>query len=286
MKRVRLLITLALMLVAVSVSAQDSYSEALKDYLKITEKQASEKMLAQLHQLNPMLFEYKQDIDFNQLASRYVDEQLLKIKAEKVQDMFKEVNVTESDIRQMTALMTTPQGETLIEHGDAWSDQFEEILKEEMEEPLKSVFDGTPISSTVVANSDIPASYARKFMQYFEDTRGMDQFANAFSQPLKMMGIEVPESLLEWMKNNLGTLAMNSAYGIITEDDLDYSANLQNYDFHHKIVDATVKMSENVISMGMDIILNYIDWMKGQGVSVSKMGEGAIESFKKTIEVE
>ena len=45
-------------------------------------------------------------------------------------------------------------------------------------------------------------------------------------------------------------------------------------------------MSENVISMGMDIILNYIDWMKGQGVSVSKMGEGAIESFKKTIEVE
>lgn len=286
MKRVRLLITLALMLVAVSVSAQDSYSEALKDYLKITEKQASEKMLAQLHQLNPMLFEYKQDIDFNQLASRYVDEQLLKIKAEKVQDMFKEVNVTESEIRQMTALMTTPQGETLIEHGDAWSDQFEEILKEEMEEPLKSVFDGTPISSTVVANSDIPESYARKFMQYFEDTRSMDQFANAFSQPLKMMGIEVPESLLEWMKNNLGTLAMNSAYGIITEDDLDYSANLQNYDFHHKIVDATVKMSENVISMGMDIILNYIDWMKGQGVSVSKMGEGAIESFKKTIEVE
>lgn len=286
MKRVRLLITLALMLVAVSVSAQDSYSEALKDYLKITEKQASEKMLAQLHQLNPMLFEYKQDIDFNQLASRYVDEQLLKIQAEKVQDMFKEVNVTESDIRQMTALMATPQGETLIEHGDAWSDQFEEILKEEMEEPLKSAFDGTPISSTVVANSDIPESYARKFMQYFEDTRSMDQFANAFSQPLKMMGIEVPESLLEWMKNNLGTLAMNIAYGIITEDDLDYSANLQNYDFHHKIVDATVKMSENVISMGMDIILNYIDWMKGQGVSVSKMGEGAIESFKKTIEVE
>lgn len=286
MKRVRLLITLALMLVAVSASAQDSYSEALKDYLKITEKQASEKMLAQLHQLNPMLFEYKQDIDFNQLASRYVDEQLLKIKAEKVQDMFKEVNVTESDIRQMTALMTTPQGETLIEHADAWSDQFEEIVKEEMEEPLKSVFDGTPITSTVVANSDIPASYARKFMQYFEDTRGMDQFANAFSQPLKMMGIEVPESLLDWMKDNLGTLAMNSAYGIITEDDLDYSANLQTYDFHHKIVDATVKMSENVISMGMDIILNYIDWMKGQGVSVSKMGEGAIESFKKTIEVE
>lgn len=286
MKRVRLLITLALMLVAVSASAQDSYSEALKDYLTITEKQASEKMLAQLHQLNPMLFEYKQDIDFNQLASRYVDEQLLKIKAEKVQDMFKEVNVTESDIRQMTALMTTPQGETLIEHADAWSDQFEEIVKEEMEEPLKSVFDGTPITSTVVANSDIPASYARKFMQYFEDTRGMDQFANAFSQPLKMMGIEVPESLLDWMKDNLGTLAMNSAYGIITEDDLDYSANLQTYDFHHKIVDATVKMSENVISMGMDIILNYIDWMKGQGVSVSKMGEGAIESFKKTIEVE
>lgn len=286
MKRVRLLITLALMLVAVSVSAQDSYSEALMDYLKITEKQASEKMLAQLHQLNPMLFEYKQDIDFNQLASRYVDEQLLKIQAEKVQDMFKEVNVTESEIRQMTALMATPQGETLIEHGDAWSDQFEEILKEEMEEPLKSAFDGTPISSTVVANSDIPESYARKFMQYFEDTRSMDQFANAFSQPLKMMGLEVPESLLEWMKNNLGTLAMNSAYGIITEDDLDYSANLQNYDFHHKIVDATVKMSENVISMGMDIILNYIDWMKGQGVSVSKMGEGAIESFKKTIEVE
>jgi len=233
-----------------------------------------------------MLFEYKQDIDFNQLASRYVDEQLLKIQAEKVQDMFKEVNVTESDIRQMTALMATPQGETLIEHGDAWSDQFEEILKEEMEEPSKSAFDGTPISSTVVANSDIPESYARKFMQYFEDTRSMDQFANAFTQPLKMMGIEVPESLLEWMKNNLGTLAMNSAYGIITEDDLDYSANLQNYDFHHKIVDATVKMSENVISMGMDIILNYIDWMKGQGVSVSKMGEGAIESFKKTIEVE
>lgn len=287
MKRIRLLISLLVMLVAASGYAQDSYREVLKDYLKISQKEASEKMLTQFHQLNPMFFEYKQGVDFDQLATRFIDEQFGEIMADMTQDLFKKNNITESDMRQMMALMNTPEGETYREHTTTWSKQFEEVLKEEMEQPLMSAMEGTPISSSVVANSDIPESYAKKFMQYFEDNRSMDQFIGAFNQPLKMIGVEMPESFMEWMQNNVGTLAMNSAYGILTEADLDYSAALSNYDFYHHIVDATVNMTtENLMTRGLTMISKYVDWMKAQGISVSSMGEQALESIQQSFTTE
>lgn len=287
MKRIRLLISLLVMLVAASGYAQDSYREVLKDYLKISQKEASEKMLTQFHQLNPMFFEYKQGVDFDQLATRFIDEQFGEIMADMTQDLFKKNNITESDMRQMMALMNTPEGEAYREHTTTWSKQFEEVLKEEMEQPLMSAMEGTPISSSVVANSDIPESYAQKFMQYFEDTRSMDQFIGAFNQPLKMIGVEMPESFMEWMQNNVGTLAMNSAYGILTEADLDYSAALSNYDFYHHIVDATVNMTtENLMTRGLTMISKYVDWMKAQGISVSSMGEQALESIQQSFTTE
>ena len=287
MKKSRLFITLLVMLVAASGYAQDSYREVLKDYLKISQKEASEKMLTQFHQLNPMFFEYKQGVDFDQLATRFIDEQFGEIMADMTQDLFKKNNITESDMRQMMALMNTPEGETYREHTTTWSKQFEEVLKEEMEQPLMSAMEGTPISSSVVANSDIPESYAKKFMQYFEDNRSMDQFIGAFNQPLKMIGVEMPESFMEWMQNNVGTLAMNSAYGILTEADLDYSAALSNYDFYHHIVDATVNMTtENLMTRGLTMISKYVDWMKAQGISVSRMGEQALESIQQSFTTE
>ena len=287
MKRIRLLISLLVMLVAASGYAQDSYREVLKDYLKISQKEASEKMLTQFHQLNPMFFEYKQGVDFDQLATRFIDEQFVEVMADMTQDLFKKNNITESDMRQMMALMNTPEGETYREHTTTWSKQFEEVLKEEMEQPLMSAMEGTPISSSVVANSDIPESYAKKFMQYFEDNRSMDQFIGAFNQPLKMIGVEMPESFMEWMQNNVGTLAMNSAYGILTEADLDYSAALSNYDFYHHIVDATVNMTtENLMTRGLTMISKYVDWMKAQGISVSRMGEQALESIQQSFTTE
>ena len=267
-----------LLLVAVTAVAQDSYREAMKDYLKISQKQATEKMLTQLNQLNPMLFEYKQGLDYGQLTKRFINEHFLEVMTDMVQDVFKENKITESDIRQIIALMNTPQGETLREHSAAWSNLFEAVVKEEMEQPLMSAMEGEPISSSVVVNADIPESYSRKFMQYFEDTRAMDQFMGAFNQPLKMMGI--PESFLEWLNNNIGTLAMNSAYGTITEADLDYSATLFNHDFYRHINDAAVMLSDNIIKTGATMILEYVDWMKDQGVPLSKMGEEGLKTIK------
>ena len=166
----RLFVTAMLLLVGVTAMAQDSYREALKDYINLSQNQMAEKMQAQIHQLNPMFFEYKQDVDFDQLANRYINERFGVFMADMLQDQFKE-NITENDLRKMTAMLTTPQGKAFREHTDTWSAQFEQVYENgDIGQSLNAMMEGKPVAP-IVRNSDIPESYAQKFMQYFDANR-------------------------------------------------------------------------------------------------------------------
>ena len=293
----RLFVTAMLLLVGVTAMGQDNYREALKDYINLSQNQMAEKMQAQIHQLNPMFFEYKQDLDFDQLANRYINERFGVFMADMLQDQFKE-NITESDLRKMTAMLTTPQGNAFREHTDTWSAQFEQVYENgDIGQSLNAMMEGKPVAP-IVRNSDIPESYAQKFMQYFDANRYVDKMNavvnGVVNQMSAMMGGELPDSvtskidlatskLLEWNQTNMGTLAMNSAYGIMTEADLDFFATLYAQDSYRHALDASSKMSENVMKTGFTIILDYVDWMKTQGVPLSRMGEGSVESLKEAI---
>ena len=72
MKKTRLLITLLVMLVAVSSYAQDSYRQAVKEYLTATGQLENSKSLISSMS---MLYEKDGQVDIDQLTKRYLDEQ-------------------------------------------------------------------------------------------------------------------------------------------------------------------------------------------------------------------
>lgn len=277
-KILRLVTVALLMLISTTVMAQNSYRETLKQYISLSELDYSEKMMPALKQMNPSVFEYKEGVDFNQLAERYINERLVDVMTDIVSEAMIGT-VSENDLRTVISLMSTPEAKTLTKHANAWGKKFEEDIQGEAQESMLAAMDGkTP--SPVVANSNIPKDYAKKFMKYMEDTRGTEQFESAFTQSLQMFGVEVPETFTQWVQESLPTLAMNSAYGVITADDLDCSASLFTNDSYRRVIDAAHTLTEDVMGTGVTIILDYVDWMSNQGVNISSIGKQVLDMYK------
>ena len=276
------------MLVAASGYAQDSYREALKDYLAVSRKSVSEKMLTSFKQLNASsVFEQKEGVDLDGMAARYVNDRLGDLMADAIESAMRET-VTEDDLRTVIALMNTPEGKTLTEHFDAWSDQLKEDISNEIRQKYDPSKPGKAMAP-VVPKVEIPDSYDQKFMQYMENTHGVEQSISAYNQAassmnqmfVKIVGSEMPmNELRNWLQGNITTLAMNSAYGILTTEDMDYSANLFTNDSYHRVVNSSLKLTDNYIQKGMVFVLDYVDWMGKQGVSLSAIGEQIINIVK------
>ena len=276
------------MLVAASGYAQDSYREALKDYLAVSQKSTSEKMLAAFKQfIATGVFEQKEGVDLDGLATRYVNDRLGDLMSDAIESTIRET-VTENDLRTVTALMNTPEGKTLLEHLDAWSDQIKEDISNEIRQKYDPSKPGKAMAP-VVPKVEIPDSYDQKFMQYMENCHGVELATNAFNQTMstmnqmfvKVTGSEMPMGeLTDWLQGNITTLAMNSAYGILTTDDLDYSASLFTNDSYRRIIDFANHLTENAMEKGKTYIFDYVDWMGKQGISLSAIGQQVINLFK------
>ena len=288
MKKSRLFVTLLVMFFTASSYAQDSYRETLKDYLAISQKSTYEKMQTAFKQLNATgVFEQKEGVDLDELTTRYINERLGDIMSDAIESAMRET-VTENDLRTVIALMNTPEGKTLLEHLDAWSYQ----LKEDMSNEIRQKYDPSKLGKAmapVVPKVEIPDSYDKKFMQYMENSHGVEIATNAFTQTMsamnkmfvKIIGSEMPVGeLTDWLQGNITTLAMNSAFGILTTEDLDYSASLFTNDSYRRGVDSSLKLTDNFMEKGMTYVLDYVDWMSEQGISLSAIGQQMINLFK------
>ena len=277
MKKTRLLITLLVIMVAGSSYAQDSYRDAVRSYLALSKKSTAEKMLTALKQLNPVLFEYNESVDFDQMAARYINEQF----SEDMTDMMVEVvseTITEGDLRKVIAFMSTTEGESLRVHTSEWGEVFGKDAQEAIQQPLISAMAGIPVAP-VLADSDIPEEYAEKFMRFFDNSHGAEQFMSSFNQGLAMSGGDVPDGFQDWLSDNVSTIAMNSAYGILTTADLDYSAKLFNYEYYRRVFDAMSFFNDNLMLVGAVCTLNYADWMSERGIELSSTGQQIVDYY-------
>ena len=136
MKKTRLFVALLVMLVAASGYAQDSYRQAVKDYMAIYSQKAMESYLNQMDSTfkshNTYYFE-SGDVDLNQLTERYFKEGFMDYMTDFMCAKSKELGVTEAGLRELISLMSTPEGQTYNEHSAQW---FEAIKHD------TTVFDG------------------------------------------------------------------------------------------------------------------------------------------------
>ena len=267
MKKARLLIALLVMLVAASGYAQDSYRDAIKEYLSFFGKNIQ--MENSLREINGIVFMQNDKVDLEMLTERYIHEVYEDQMADVVEPMMKERDVTEADLKTITAMATTPEGQTYLAHENEWNEKLSEVSGEYMSQLLEG---GEPEKLQV--NPDIDAVYAAKFQKLWKDC-GIEEktiriLDGAFTGATSSAG------KLKTFTDNIGTMALNAAYGSMTLEDFDFGMKLYSNESFRKATDTSDMNFYSLMGKGALIVMKYLDWMESQGAQPNEK----LQSFK------
>lgn len=267
------MLVISLMIIsAIGASAQSSFRDAVKDYMASQSEYAVEKMQTTLSAQNDMFFE--SNVDLEQLTMKYLEEQYM----EDMVDMMEPVlsgKVTEADLRKVISLMSTPESKLFEEHSHQWSEKFKEDLSANLDAPLTEAMEGNE-PKPIERNGNISPEYALKFTEYMDNSGGAETMVNVFAQTLSAIGLELPDSFKNWMMNNVNTVAMNSAYGVLTLADLEYSSKLFADDSYRNLMNISSELTSDVMTMGASIMTKYMAWMQEHGATLSSTGEDVL----------
>ena len=277
----RLLMTLMVATASFSGFAQDSYREALKENLLINNN--FDQLKDVFININESLFEKNDNVEL--LTERYIQEALVEHFVDVVEPIMKERNVTEADLRTVNALLSTPRGQAFLSHDEVWDAKFKNALFE-----LVPSFEEDSVAENVekiTVNPGIDAAYAAKFNEMMEASDIKQKMLNFMDGLFPRHSFEGYEDLDEpdeikemfnyikkWVDDNLTTVALNSAYGILTPDDLDFGVKLFSSSPHRKITDMSGMSFLSLMGKTSDIMMKYIDWMESQGAQVTEKAKG------------
>ncbi len=303
MKKSRLLIVM-LLLVTASGYAQDSYREAVKEYMAISSQETLNnywnRMDSVLKADNTFWFE-RGDVDLNQLTERYFKEGIKDYMTDFLCAKIKELGVTEAGLREYMSLMSTPEGQTYKEHMAQWVEAIKrdttalnaldnldslKIMAGEYPDPIQvkaGIDPGYVEKYNKVLGSDMAKYMQGLFDQYFNFFTmifgGMsDEMKNEMSDEMKDMQKRF-DGMKNWMTANIPTITLNNAYGIITEDDLDFVAKTQTLDIH-KLIGLLPMNPGDMMSMGQGVMKDYIEWMEDHGAVVKEEMKDFIQNFQ------
>ena len=265
MKKSRLLIALLVMLVAASGYAQDSYREAVKQFVSANGQ--IDRMKSAFTTLNETFFKKTEGVDLNVLTERYVKECLDDQVTDMVMPMMKERNLTEADLRTVTALLSTPEGKVFTDHQNEWNMELPSAMIGAMAEQAGMFEDGS-VAEKVAVNPDIDAGYEAKFRKMMEVGK-VKEMVMGFWEGFKEGAPNMPETFKNWFEENFVTIALNSAYGIITPEDIDYGTKLYSNESYLKTQDISGMKVADLQSTGVGLMSGYIDWMQAQGAQLS-----------------
>ena len=270
----RLLVTLLVVLTTMVGYAQDSYREALKEHLSLSDQY--DDMKKALNDLNNSFIEQSDNVDLEQLTERYLKECFIDHLADMVEPMMKERGVTEADLKTVSAMHSTSEGKTFLAHRHEANKKFKEML------PEAPSFESSEEVAKIPVNPDIDAEYAAKFKKMME-------VSDIKQQMLKLIDGFFPQKLIEdldetkevaniksWIDENLTTAFLNSAYGTLTPEDLDYGTMLYSNESYRKITTMSLSGMNMLSAMGQfaQIMVKYLDWMESQGAQLSERAKG------------
>lgn len=307
MKKSRLLIAVLAMLVAASGFAQDCYREAVKEYMAMSSQVDWNNYWNSLDSVlkadNTLWFE-SGNVDLNQLTERYFKEGVMDYMTDFMCAKTKELGVTEAGLREYISLMSTPEGQTYKEHMAQWVEAIKrdttafngldsldslKIMAGEYPDPIQvkaGIDPGYVDKYNKVMGADMAKYMQDLFDQYFNFFTMMfggmsdemsDEMKDAMSDEMKDMQKRF-DGMKNWMTANIPTIALNNAYGIFTEDDLDFVAKTQTLDTR-KLIGLLPMNPGEMMSMGQGIMKNYIEWMEDHGAVVKEEMKDFLQDF-------
>ena len=297
MKKTRLLIAVLVMLVAASGYAQDSYRQAVKDYLTTVGIFESQKPL--ISTLS-MMFERNGDVDIDQLTKRYLDERFEDDLIDFMVASYTTQGLTEADLKELSSLLTTPEYKTYDAHQKSWLVELATYMLEPLMEMFEIQSEGkyrTPkslerLETPVQPNAEIDAAYAEKFNQVMMNTpiiKNMkDAMIKSMDERMDQIDMEEPiktessNKVKDWMTKSLPAILLNSAYGKLTLEDLDYAARLYANEAYSKLQSYDPSKVDLEKLKMKSTYSKYTEWMKEQGAKESK-DLGAAQGFIKSM---
>ena len=261
MKKTRLLIALLVMLVAASGYAQDSYRQAVKDYLSVLGP--VDQMKNALHEMNEAFFVPSSNVNYDMLTERYFKEMFIDQMADMFEPMMKERNVTEADLRTINALVAPPEFQIFLAHQNECNEKLSQIS----DECISKLEDGDG-PRNIQVNPDIDAGYAAKFQKMWKESGLQEKTMNLYNGlSLSEMSEEIAKlgKYKTWLADNLGTIALNAAYGTLTLKDLDCGMKLYTNESYRKATDTSDMNVFSVVGPTAELLMKYLDWMESQG---------------------
>ena len=266
MKKSRLLIALLVMLVAASGYAQDSYREAVKQYLLYLGP--DNQMKTALCEMKDAFFVPSGNVDLDLLTERYIKEVMIDQMTDMTETMMKERNVTEVDLRTVNAMVAPPEFQTFLSHQNEWDEKIT-LISDESISLLKD--GGEP--ENVQVNPDIDSDYAAKFQKMWKESGILEKSIGLYDRiSLGEMTEEMAQlgKYKTWLADNLGTIALNAAYGTLTLEDFDLGMKLYTTESYRRVTDTSDMNVFSVVGPTAEIIIKYLDWMESQGAQPSE----------------
>ena len=306
MKKSRLLIAVLVMLVAASGYAQESYRQAVKDYLTATDQFEKTKSLISTV---GVLFDKKGQVDIDQLTKRYIDEQY----ENDMIDWFMQTatirDLTEADLKELSVLLSTPEYKIFETHQQQWMGDFiaemmmpimlliededsvadidvdgEEIVMDEKTDLVIGDLNSL-LEAPIQPKEDIDPAFAAKFNDVIVKSTFTKSMMDAMMKRLNETSPELNtkdesrSAFNDWLTASMPTILLNSAYGNLTLEDLDCAANLYANEAYCKLNDNGDTVDMDNLKIG-HIIVKYMDWMKEQGATVTEDPEVLMQFYK------
>lgn len=307
MKKARLLIALLAMLVTASAMAQDSYREAVKDYMTALDQ--FDEYKSKMSTIS-MLFQRDGQVDIDQLTNRYFEEQLKNELIDYSVSRMVSSGITEADLKEMVSLLTTPQGKSYKTHTKDMATEFGKFMYKPflllMEKYGKSTDEMVPYEpielwpgfskgAPVQRKAEIDDAYAAKFNSVIMESVIAKSMIDAMKKSVEESRYASQYDDVEGYQksykegtdriiNSVPTIMLNCAFGILTLEDLDYGAMLMSNDTYCKFVNSNLTGFETnygeAKNMAQSIYLNYLQWMEGNGAKVTEDPEVLMNMFK------
>ena len=253
MKKTRLLIALLVMLVAGSAHAQDSYREAVKQFLNVDVMFERSKAIIPFFKT---MFVNDGKVNLDQLSERYLKEHLADDYTELLIPILQAQNITEADLQEVYSLLSTPQGKTYA------ADEAERKVYASCSADKAALKGKEQIPYPGWEEERLGIMESIQQAKFEQNTTLMKKLAEPSSDDPED---EVDPEIIDWFRDNLPAIAVNTAYGILTDEDLDFGQMLFAKESYRKFMD--LSNSNAVEKIAATLFSNYIDWMQAQGAA-------------------